>query len=111
MRIYAIEDLYEEQVEKITNKLEEKGYSAGLEGTYFLPVPEELLDDEQKEHAHGCGPHVMGIEVEFDRIRLELLIRAKGRIRCSCVKYANPDQRLWAIEYIDKFIRDLDIPV
>ena len=111
MRIYAIEDLYEEQVEIITNKLDEMGYYAGLEGTYFLPVPENLLDEEQKEHADECGPHVYGIEVEYDKIRLELLIRAKSKIRCSCVKYANPEQRLYAIEYLDKFIKDLDIPV
>jgi predicted transposase YdaD len=78
-------------------------------------VPEEFLDDEQREHAEGCGPHVMALELVerpmHTDVRLELLVRAKSRIRCSCIRYAPPALREHMIDRVDTLIRELDIPV
>ena len=109
MRAYLVEDLYEEDVAKIEEALKSLGLAGPLEGIYYLPLPEDLLDDEQREHAKECGPHILGLEIHPDALKMELLVRARGRLRCSCVKYCNPAQRAHMIDYLDGFVRDLGV--
>lgn len=111
MRVYVIDELFEEQVKKIEKALQAKGWTGGLEGVYYLPLPEGLLDAEQKEHLPTCGPFFLALEVRPETLRLELLVRAAGIIRCSCIRYATPTQRNHMIDLLDAFIRELDIPV
>jgi hypothetical protein len=44
-------------------------------------------------------------------LRLELLVRARNKIRCSCVSYADSAQRKHMIEYLDQFIEELEVSV
>ncbi|EPR30435.1 hypothetical protein dsat_1575 [Alkalidesulfovibrio alkalitolerans DSM 16529] len=112
MRWYVIDELTREDASRIDQALSAReDMKSPLEGLYYLSVPHELLSEEQKAHADECGPHVMGLETDTDFVRLELLVRARGRMRCSCVHYASPEARAWAINYVDAFIRELDIPV
>ncbi len=115
MRAYLIEDLTDDNGKKIAEALEAKGYEQPLDGLFWLPVPQDMLSDIQREHWDECGPYVMGLEImdmpEGCALKLELLARAKGRLRCSCVAYAEPEQRNNIIDFLDEFIRELDIPV
>lgn len=116
MRAYLIEDIYDDNAATIVTALDEKGWRGGIEGIYYLPLPENLLDPEQVGHLEECGPFMMALEV-VDRpgdthdLKLELLVRAKGRMRCSCVKYADARQRAYMMELLDTFISELDISV
>lgn len=109
MRWYGIDDLTPEDTEKIAARLKEMELEAGLEGLYWLPAPTELLSDLQKEHAESCGPHVFGLELEETSLRLELLLRARGRMRCNCVHYAGPELRERMIAWLEQMLADLDI--
>ncbi|EPR42319.1 hypothetical protein dsx2_0246 [Desulfovibrio sp. X2] len=111
MRWYVVDELAAADVKRIVEALETRGLQSPIEGLYYLTVPEELLSEEQRAHAAECGPHVMALETEDEFLRLELLVRARGRMRCSCVHYASPEARSWAIDFLDAFIRELDIPV
>lgn len=111
MRVYVIDELLREQVEKIEKALKAKGWSGGLEGVYYLPLPDELLEEDQREHLPQCGPYLLALEALPEALRLELLVRASNIIRCSCIRYANPAQRNHMIDLLDAFIRELDIPV
>jgi hypothetical protein len=111
MRIYLIDELTADNVSAIEDALARKELGGGMDGIYFLPVPEALLTSEQREHVEDCGPHVMAVETEETGVNLELLVRAKGKIRCSCIAYATPEQRSWAMDWLDGLIRSLDIPV
>jgi hypothetical protein len=115
MRSYFIEELYPEQLAMLRRALDARGLSGGLEGIYYLPLPEELLTDVQRAHAGECGPHILALEavelVDEGALKLELLVRARGKLRCECVAYATPEQRAWAIAWLDDFIRQLDISV
>ncbi|MBU1248649.1 MAG: hypothetical protein KKB70_08125 [Proteobacteria bacterium] len=116
MRAYLIEDIYDNQAEKILAALDEKGFKGPIEGIYYLPLLQDLLEGDQPEHMQECGPYMMALEA-IDRVgdtfdfKLELLVRGKGRMRCSCVTYATPSQREYMIDFLDSFIRELDIPV
>ncbi len=112
MRCYLIEDFYPEHLQKVLASLTNKGYAGSLEGIFYLPLPDELLTDVQREHAAECGPHMLVLEaVDETTLKLELLVRARKKLRCECVMYATPAQREHIIGYLDDFIRQLDISV
>lgn len=118
MRAYLIEDLFEADIEKIKNRLNEMELQGPLEGIYYLPLPEDLLQQEQLDHKDECGPYFMSLEIvegpsEMSecQLKLELLTRARNKIRCSCVTYATSDQRRHMIEYVDQFLDELEISI
>ena len=112
MRTYLIEDFYPEQISLVRQRLTDKGLSGGLADIYYLPVPDELLTDEQREHKAECGPHIFVLEIlDETSLKLELLVRAQGKLRCSCVMYATDDQRTYIMDHLDAFLRELDISV
>lgn len=118
MRSYLLEDLYEDDIKKITNALNEMKLQGPLEGIFYLPLPEELLQPEQQDHLSECGPYFMALEVvegpsemSESQLKLELLVRGRNKMRCSCITYATAPQRKHMIEYLDQFIDELEISV
>lgn len=111
MRSYHITDLTSEDIRRITDRLRAMELEAGLEGLYWLPVPPTLLSDVQQRHATGCGPYVMGLEVEDDSLRLEFLVRARGVLRCECVHYASPKLETYMMRYLDDLLSQLGVAV
>jgi hypothetical protein len=53
----------------------------------------------------GCR----SIDLEEDRLALELLVRIKNRVRCVCIAYASKDQRNWIIGALDAIFEKLNI--
>ncbi len=111
MRSYMIEDLLPEHMHRLAKHLKDKGMASIMDELYWLPVPVELLSEEQREHTESCGPHVLGLECGPTWLKMELLVRGRGRIRCSCVTYATDAQRAHMISSLDHMLRQLDIPV
>ncbi|OXS29909.1 MAG: hypothetical protein BCS36_03380 [Desulfovibrio sp. MES5] len=109
MRWYGIDDLTPEEISKITATLKDMELESGMDGLYWLPAPVEMLSPVQKEHVKSCGPHVFGLEVEEDSLRMELLVRAKNRMRCDCVHYAGPELRASMIAWLEQMLTDLGI--
>jgi hypothetical protein len=111
MRSYLIEELTPDDMERIKARLTEKGFKGTLDDIFFIPFPLEMLNDEQTEHLPECGPYVLVLETGPDHLTLELLVRGTGKLRCSCISYCSPEQRNQMIDFLDNFIRELDIPV
>lgn len=115
MRSYFIEDLAEDDFEKVMKAFEELELRGPIDDIYYLPLPEQLLQKEQQDHLEDCGPYFMALEAikgtEESSFKLELLVRARKKMRCSCVSYATPEQRKHMIEYLDQFIEELEISV
>lgn len=115
MRNYLIEDIIDDNIVIIEKHLADAGYSGPIDDIFYLPVPEDMLTDEQKEHLNECGPYFLGLEVIHDlagnKLKIELLVRAKNKIRCSCVAYCTPEQRNHMLDFVDDMIKGLDIPV
>lgn len=111
MRLYLLEDFTSEQLAAITGRLNEMELAGAMEGIYWLPCPQELLSDTQKEHTEECGPHCMAVEIDGTTLRMELLVRARNKLRCECVSYASPELRAHMIKYIDDMLTELDIYV
>ncbi|MGE9986049.1 hypothetical protein [Desulfovibrio sp. SGI.169] len=109
MRWYVVDDLSAGETARLAQALRDMEFSSGVDSLYWLPVPENLLSPVQRKHAVDCGPHALGLELEEHSLRLELLVRARGRLRCDCVHYAGPELRARMIAYLDQLMADLQI--
>ena len=109
MRTYTIDQLDEAQVAAINARLTEMNLQAGLEGIYWLPVPQHMLTPIQKEHQGQCGPYCLALEVENSAVHLELLVRGQGRIRCECLSFAGHALRDHMIAYLESMLTELGI--
>ena len=98
-------------MEIIEKQLTEKGFKGPLEHIFYIPFPYEMLTDEQQQHVNECGPYTLILETGRNWLKLELLVRGRGKLRCSCIRYCTPEQRQQMLDFLDNFIRELDIPV
>jgi len=111
MRAYTVDELYDEDVAKIGECLARKGWSGPVTGMYYVPIPDDLLGPEQREHSESCGPFFLPLEIGDNWVRLEFLVRSRQILRCSCVAYANSRLREDMINGLDNLIKSLDIAV
>lgn len=110
MRVYLIDDLQTGHVEKIKSTLKQKKLYSPIEDVFHLPLPLELLDAKQQEHAAACAPYYLSLETGSTWIRLELLVRSASTLRCACVKYVSRAQREYGINTLDTLLQHLNIP-
>ena len=108
MKQYVIDELRPEDHSKIKKYLDETYGAAEMGAIYWVPVADENLTEIQREHT-DCQPFYFAIDLTEDRFALELLVRTKNRIRCSCIAYASKNQRLWIMEVVDAMFEQLDI--
>lgn len=111
MRSYQIDEFTPEQIETIIQRFTDKGYASTIPQLFQIPLPDDLMEAEQKEHAAQCGPFYMALETGRDWIRLEFLVRARQILRCSCVASATKTQRDYMMEYLDTTLKEWDLPV
>ncbi len=104
MRSYVIDELTCDQCQSIIKQLEAMSLGSGVDGIYWLPIPEHFFNDIQKEHKNECAPYVMALEVDEGSLHLELLVRAKSVLHCNCVSYAQPELEQYMMRYVDSLL-------
>jgi hypothetical protein len=108
MRQYVIDELRPADHQKLKDYLETKYGSAEMGGIYWIPIAPDIFTSIQREHDQ-CRPFYFAVDLESERIALELLVRTKKRVRCSCIGYASKDQRNWIIDLVDSMFEQLEI--
>ena len=51
----------------------------------------------------------MALETEETSVHLELLVRARGRIRCDCLSFASIELRNHMIAYVESQLTELGV--
>ena len=108
MKQYRIDELRPQDHEKIESYLDERFVSSQMEGLYWVPLEDNLLDEVQAAHTE-CQPFYFAVELKPTVISFELLIRTRNRIRCDCIHYANAEQRESIIRFADVMFETLRI--
>ncbi len=108
MKQYVIDELRPEDHKKIKQYLDETYGAAEMSTIYWVPVAANMLTEIQRVHV-ACQPYYFAIDLEENRLALELLVRTKNRVRCNCIGYASKDQRAWIMEAVDAIFELLDI--
>jgi hypothetical protein len=110
MKQYVVDQLRYVDYEKIKAYLDQRFGTASMGGVYWVPIDPELLSPVQSGHVE-CRPFFAGIELQVDRLCMELLVRTQNRIRCECIAYATDEQRYWLIRLVDDMLAQLEISV
>ena len=109
MRCYLVDELQPEVIANLEAQLTKRGCQSGIERLYWLPLEKERLLPVQREHESSCGPHCLALEILDDAVRLEFLVRAKGRMRCECVCYLSPEAERHMMDWLDARIMEAEI--
>ena len=109
MRCYLVDELQPEVIASLEAQLTKRGCQSGIERLYWLPLEKERLLPVQREHESSCGPHCLALEILDDAVRLEFLVRAKGRMRCECVCYLSPEAERHMMDWLDARIMEAEI--
>jgi len=109
MRSYYIDGFVSGELERLAERLKTIELVAGMENLYWLPVPGDLLTPLQKQHERECGPYALALEILDAALHLELLVRARNRLRCDCVAYAEPALINHMMAYLHGMLDELKI--
>ena len=108
MKQYVIDELRATDYESLKTYLQEHHGPAAMDGIYWIPLEHDLLTDIQKAHRE-CQPHYFAVDLDENRLALELLVRTQSKMRCDCIRYATQGQRNWLIALIDNIFNQLEI--
>ena len=108
MRCYLVDEHQPEVIANLEAQLTKKGCQSGIERLYWLPLEKDYLLPVQREHTSSCGPHCLALEILDDAVRLEFLVRAKGRMRCECVCYLSPEAERHMMDWLDARIMEAE---
>jgi len=108
MKYYLIDEINGKDIERISPFLRENGNISGLEGMFWINVPDKYLNEIQSCHP-DCKPHVFAVELGVSTVRAEFFIRTLKDMKCSCSGYSDRQQTRFIISFMDEMIRKLDI--
>jgi len=110
MKQYVIDQFSPEDYNKVKGYLDEHFSGSGIEGIYWIPINDDLLNQVQKDH-RDCSPFFFAVEIYPNKMSCELLVRTTKRMRCNCIQNATESQRNWLIEFADSIFDRLNIKV
>jgi hypothetical protein len=73
-----IDELLPDEILKIKNYLSLKTTESPIKGLYWLELPENSLDDRQREFVSGHGPLKIALEIGKSWLRIELLVKSES---------------------------------
>ncbi len=110
MKQYVIDQLRLEDYKKLKSYLDENFKGSGVENLYWLPLDEGILNEVQISHIE-CHPFYFALELTEMALSCELLVRTKNSMKCTCMEYADTDQRNWLIDCVDAIFEKLEIKI
>jgi len=108
MKSYLIDELSGRDVRKITAFLMEHAAPSGMDGLFWVTLPDDILSEVQYEHQE-CRPHVIAVECGGDWVRFELLVRNRNKINCPCSGYTTREQTRFVLNFADSMIEKLAV--
>ncbi len=105
MRQYLIDELSFLERDNLEHYLKRTLKPAGIEGAFFLELPQDLWSEEQQGH-DDCGPFYFSVILEKELIRFEFLIRSSSNLHCSCITWPTPAQRRFVLDFADNMLKE-----
>lgn len=110
MKQFVIDELRPADYEKIKTYLDDTLGAGNIDGLYWLRIAKEVFSEIQNDHQE-CQPFYFALDLESDRVVVELLVRTKSRVRCGCMAYATETQCAWLMRQMDAIFSKLGIMV
>lgn len=103
MRQILMNELTKDEIQKTKEFLNVIGREGGVEGLYWLQIPQDMLGAAQIGH-EDCGPFSFAVELGDDFVSFELLVRSESNLHCSCTCYATAAQREFLLTAMDRMV-------
>ncbi len=110
MKQYVIDQLRESDYEKILEFLKKNTEASEFGDIFWVMLPGELYSDIQREHKQ-CHPFCFAVNLSFNQVDFELLIRSRSILRCACISYADRRQMDYVIDYAERMLGELKIRI
>ncbi|MFW5906134.1 MAG: hypothetical protein ACOCTJ_01025, partial [Desulfobia sp.] len=75
MHQIVIDELSQDDRVSVESYLKQNLTESGMAGVFWLTLPEYLLSGDQQDH-EDCGPFVMAVELNNEKLQAELLVRS-----------------------------------
>lgn len=108
MKQYVIDELRPQDQEKLKKYLDDHFGPVEMGTLYWIPLEPSLYSETQASHP-DCHPLYFAVQLRSSAFVAELLVRTKHSIRCDCICYANDDQFLWLLHYVNSIFDRLEI--
>lgn len=108
MRQFMIDELSAQERDNLDTYLKKKLKVGPMAGVFWLELPEDLWAEAQQGH-ETCGPFYFGIDLGRDKLIVELLVRSKSNLHCTCIAYATPAQREFLWGFVDTMLTEEQI--
>jgi hypothetical protein len=108
MRQFVVDDLSKAEMDNLESYLQDRLDAGAMDGMFWLNLPDDLLAESQEGH-EDCGPFCFGFELTRDKLIVELLVRSRSNMHCSCIAHATGDQRGFVLSFLDKMLLDEQI--
>ncbi len=105
MRQFVVDELSREERDNLESYLKRSLKPGGMEGMFWLAVPDDLLAEAQQGH-EACGPFFFGIELGRNTLIAEFLVRSESNLHCSCISYATSAQRQFLLNFLDRMLAE-----
>lgn len=106
---FTYEDVPPSLINALQKYLEQTSSQSSLEGVFWLSIPSCYLSPMQKEHEKECGPYVLPLLLEENRLTIEMLIRSQSTLHCTCLGPASSVIRTYALTWLDEIIPTLGV--
>ncbi len=103
MRQFVIDELSKEERDNLDTYLKKTLKEGGMLGMFWLAIPDDLLAEAQQGHEE-CGPFFFGFDLAKDKLIVELLVRSKSNLHCTCISYATRAQRDFLLDFLDRML-------
>ena len=105
MRQIVIDELSPMERDNIESYLKRSIKQGAMVGLYWLELPPDLLSEAQLGH-EDHGPFYLGVEVDNQSVKFELLVRSQTNLHCTCIAHASTSQRQFVLDFIDKMVKE-----
>ncbi len=108
MRQFQIDELRLDDYQKLKKYFDINYDKNAIEGIYWIPLPEKFYSKVQNEHK-DCQSFYFILNLEETFLISELLIRSKKSLKCDCIAFAEENQLLYILQFIDDVFKELEI--
>lgn len=108
MRQYLLDEISRADVKRVRDYLNDHALPSSLEDIWWIELQDDLLNATQYSHRQ-CKPYQFAIELGDNFVRFEFLIRSQQTMRCSCIGFANRQQRDFIMAFADRMVAELDL--
>lgn len=108
MRQFVIDDLSKVEMDNLEKYMEKTLDVGAMDGMFWLNIPEDLEAEAQEGH-NDCRPFSLAFELTRDRMIMELLVRSRSNMHCSCIAYVTKAQRDFALGFLDTMFTQMKI--